>query len=114
MPDEGDPFMRRSRVLTMNLEGICSTDPFFLAMGYTYDSAECSGRNNKSNPGAFPRCDAFLDNTKYYESKKILGIGCLNHDACLQKGNGNGYCNDDCGACNLGYRSHLPGGTDCM
>ena len=122
MPDKGSAGRRLSSPWwTLNIENICSSDPVFIVLNPGMDSAECSGLNNKKGPTTtlsyltYPRCDAFLEDDKYYETETTLGIGCLNHDACLQKGGPEkkGPCNDDCLGCNPGYQRNLPGDWDC-
>jgi hypothetical protein len=106
---DGRKLVEGRKLIWANFEGICSSNSDMIFNHQ--DSAECSGRHNTNNGNAIPRCEAFLSNANYYTTQKTLGIGCLNHDACLQKSSGD--CNSDCADCNPGYQTRLPGGKDC-
>ncbi|GMI22603.1 hypothetical protein TeGR_g11926 [Tetraparma gracilis] len=108
-PEGGRKLVAGRKLIWRNFEGICSSNSDMIFNHQ--DSAECSGRHNTNNGNAIPRCEAFLSDANYYTSQKTLGIGCLNHDACLQKSSGG--CNSNCADCNPGYQTNLPGGQDC-
>lgn len=95
----GRKLVEGRKLIWANFEGICSSNSDMIFNHQ--DSAECSGRHNTNNGNAIPRCEAFLSDANYYTSQKTLGIGCLNHDACLQKSSGG--CNSNCADCNPGY-----------
>lgn len=77
--------------------GPCSTKGTFI-IGAGNDDAECSG---KAPSGSCSSGKCCLNGFNWPRGgKNYLVNGCYNHDICLQKGNGNGNCGDDCTVCN--------------